>query len=73
MDNFVNVIERDLQARIKIEDILDIYIKLSLYYQSKIGYNTLIQNVFLKEIINLMSIIIVDLDIELKMKISRTI
>ena len=40
-------------------------------FQSRIGYNSLIQNVILEELINIMSIIILDLDIELKMKISR--
>ena len=34
-------------------------------FQSRIGYNSLIQNV--KELINMMSLIITDLDIELKM------
>ena len=50
---------------------LDKYNKLPLNYQSKIGYDTLIQNVILKELINLMGTIIVDTDIELKLKISR--
>ena len=34
-------------------------------------YDNLIQNIILKELINIMSIMISDLDIELKMKISR--
>ena len=51
--------------------MLDRYIKLPYNYQSKIGYDTLIQNVILKESINIMCTIITDLDIELKMKISR--
>ena len=34
-------------------------------------YDCLIQNVFLKELINIMVTIIIDLNIELKMKISR--
>ena len=37
-------------------------------FQSKIGYNSLIQNVILKELINIMGTIITDLDIQLKMK-----
>ena len=45
--------------------------KLPCKYQSKIGYDTLIQNVILKELINIMGTTITDLDIELKMKISR--
>ena len=31
-------------------------------------YNSLIQNVILKELINIISLMIIDLDIELKMK-----
>ena len=51
--------------------MLDRYNRLPYNYQSKIGYNSLIQNVILKELIKLMSTIIRDLDKELKMKISR--
>ena len=40
-------------------------------YQSKMGYDTLIQNVILKEILDRMSTRRVDIDIELKKKISR--
>ena len=40
-------------------------------YQSKIGYDTLMQIVILKQIINLMVTTIVDTDKELKLKISR--
>ena len=39
--------------------------RLPYNYQSKKGYDTLIQNVFLKEIINPMEVTIVDMDIEL--------
>ena len=39
-------------------------IKLSLYYQSKTGYGTLIQNNILKELIILLGATIVDMDIE---------
>ena len=56
--------------QIKIKDITDKYCRLPYNYQSKIGYDTLIENVILKEIIKLMSVILVDIDIELKMKIS---
>ena len=35
-------------------------------FQSRIGYNSLIQNVILKELINIMTMTINDLDIELK-------
>ena len=50
----------------RTKDFLDKYIKLPLNYQSKIRYGTLIHNVVLKEIINLMSVIIVDIHIERK-------
>ena len=52
--------------------MLDRYNRLLYNYQSKIGYDTLIQNVILKEIIIIMGGTIIDLDIELKMKIGRT-
>ena len=52
--------------------MLDKYNRLPYNNQSRIGYDTLIQNVILKEIINLVGAKIVDMDIELKMKISRT-
>ena len=51
--------------------MLDRYNRLPYKYQSKIGYDTLIQNVIVKELINIMGTTITDLDIELKMKISR--
>ena len=51
--------------------MLDRYMSLPYDFQSKIGYNSLIQNVILKELINIMAMTINDLDIELKMKISR--
>ena len=55
--------------RFKIKNILDKCIKLSYIYQSKTRYDTLIQNVILKESINLMSNIRVDIDIELNWKL----
>ena len=51
--------------------MLDRYNRLPLNYQSKIGYDTLVQNVILQELINIMGATITDLEIELKMKISR--
>ena len=51
--------------------MLDRYNRLPYSYQSKIGYDTLIQNVFLKELVNIIAMTKNDLDIELKMKISR--
>ena len=61
----------DPKVRIKINDMLDKYDRLPYIYQSKIGYDTLIQNVILKELMNIMGTTITNLDIELKMKISR--
>ena len=45
--------------------------RLPFKNQSEIGYDCLIQNVILKELIYKMGTKITDLDIELKMKISR--
>ena len=71
MEAFINVIRKDPKVRIKINYMLDIYIKLPYNYQSKIGYDTLIQNVIANELINIMGTIVTDLDIELIMEISR--
>ena len=51
--------------------MLDRYKRLPYNYQSKAGYDILIQNVILKELIITMGGTITDLDIELKMKVSR--
>ena len=71
MDDSVNTIRRDPKVRVKINDMLDRYNRLLYKNQSKIGYDTLIQNVIPKELINIMGRTITDLDIELKTKISR--
>ena len=71
MDDFINVIKKDPKVQIKIKDMLDKYNRLPPNYQSKIGYDTLIQNVILNELINLLGTTNIDIDIELKMKISR--
>ena len=71
MEAFVNVIRKDPKVRVKINNMLDRYMRLSYKYQSKIGYDCLIQNIILKELINIMGTTITDLDIELKMKICR--
>ena len=55
MDQFKDVINNRLTYDRKIE----------------IVYDNLIQNNILKELINIMSMMILDLDMELKMKISR--
>ena len=70
-DDFINVIKKDPQVRLKMNDMFDRYNRLPYNYQSKIGYDTLIQNVILKELINKMGSTITDLDIKLKMKTSR--
>ena len=69
--DFVYVIRKDPKVRIKINDMLDRYNRLPYNYQSKIGYDTMIQNVILKKLINILATSITDLDIELKLKISR--
>ena len=51
--------------------MLDRYNRLPYNYQSKIGYDTLLQKVILKELINIMGITITDLDVELKLKVCR--
>ena len=71
MEAFINVIRKYPKIRVKINDMLDRYNRLPSIYQSKIGYDTLIQNVILKELINIMGTTIVDLDIDLKMEITR--
>ena len=48
--------------------MLDRYMSLPYEFRSKIGYNSLIQIVILKELINMLSLVIIDLDIELKIK-----
>ena len=72
MDDFViNIIRKDPKVRIEKNDMLDRYNRLPYNYQSKIGYDTLSQNVILKEMINLLGTTIVDIDIELQLKIGR--
>ena len=63
-DDFVNVNRNDPKVRIKINDMLDRCNRLPYNYQSKIGYDSLIQNVILKELRNIMGTTITDLDIE---------
>ena len=72
MDDLMNVIRKDPLIQIKINDMLGRHNRLPYNYQTKIGYDTLIQNVVVKELMNLMSVIIVDLDIESNLKIIRT-
>ena len=67
MEDFINIITKDPKLRIKITDTLNRYNRSPYIYQSKIGFDTLIQNVILKELINILDMTITDLDIELKM------
>ena len=71
MEAFINVIKKDPFLCIKINNMLDRYNKLSYDRKNEIVYDNLIQNFILKELINIMSIMISDSDMELKMKISR--
>ena len=71
MDAFINVIKKDPFVCMKISNMLDRYNRLTYAREIEIVYDNLIQNIILKELINIMSIIISDLDMELKMKISR--
>ena len=71
MEAFTNVIKKDPEVRIKINDMLDRYNRLPYNYQSQIGYDSLIQNVILKELLNIMGTTITDLDIKSKIKILR--
>ena len=66
MDVFKNVFKKVPQVQVKINDMLDRYNRLPYKYHTKIGYDTLIQNVILKEVINIMGATTTDLDIELK-------
>ena len=68
MEDFIRAIKKDSKIQNKINIMLDRYMSLPYEFRSKIGYNSLIQNVLLKELINIMSLIIIDLDIELKLK-----
>ena len=71
MEAFVNVIKKDPFVCIKINNMLDRYNRLTHDHEIEIAYDNLIQNIILKELINIMVVNITDLDIELKMKISR--
>ena len=54
-----------------MNNMLGRYNRLPDNYQSKIGYDNLIQNLILEELIKIMCTTITDLDTELKMKIIR--
>ena len=61
-NDFVNVIRKDPKVRIKIDDMLGKFNSLPPKCQSKTRYDTLIQNVILKELKNIMGTTITDLD-----------
>ena len=67
----MNIIKKDPKVPKKLKNMLDRYIRLPHNYQSKKGYDSLIQNIILKELINIMGATITDSDIKLKMKFSR--
>ena len=71
MVDFIFVIKKDPKIRFKNNDMLDRYSRILYNYQSKLGYDSLIKNVILKELIKIMGTTITDIDKELKMKISR--
>ena len=71
MDAFINVIKKDPIVCIKINNMLDRYNRLAYNQKNEIVYDNLIQNNILKDLIKIMSILISDLDIEIKLKISR--
>ena len=71
MDGFINVIKKDHFVCMKIDNMIDRYNRLTYDHKIEIAYDNLIQNIILKELINLMSVMIRDLDMELKLKISR--
>ena len=69
--DFINVIKKDSQVCIKINNMLDRYNRLTDNRKTEIIYDNLIHNIILKELINIMATMIIDLDMEIKMKISR--
>ena len=68
MENFIKAIKKDKRICNNINIMLDRYMSLPYEFRSRIGYNSLIQNVILKELINMLCLIIVDSDMELKLK-----
>ena len=71
MEAFIIVIKKDYFVCNKINNMLDRYNRLTYDYKIEIAYDNLIQNIILKELNNIMSVMIRDLDMELKMKVSR--
>ena len=73
MEAFINVIKKHKFICRKIKNMIDRYNRLTYYHKIEIAYDNLIQNIILKELIIIMSILISDLNMELKLKISRII
>ena len=67
-DAFIKIIKKVPKVQNEINLILDRYMSLPYDFQSRNGYNSLIQNVILKELINIMGTTIPDLE---KKHISR--
>ena len=65
------MIKKDPFICMKINNMLDRYNRLNYDHKIEIVHDNLIQNIILKELINIMSIIMSDLVMELKLKISR--
>ena len=66
MKAFIKVIEIDPFVCMKINFMLDRYNRITYDHRFKIVYDKLIQDIILKELINLMGTTITDLDIDLK-------
>ena len=72
LEDFIKVIKQDPRVQNNIKIMLDRYMSLPYDFQSRIGYNSLLQNIILKELINIMAMTINDLDIELKILFKKT-
>ena len=71
MDEFINVFKKDHFVCMKFNNMLYRYNRLTYDHKIEIAYDNLIHKIILKELINIMLVMIRDLDMELKMKISR--
>ena len=61
-DAFIKVIKKDPRVPNKKNVMLDRYMSLLYNFQSKIGYNNLLQDIILKELIIIMAMTINDLE-----------
>ena len=68
---FIKVIKKDPRVQNNINIMLERYMSLPYDFQSRIRYNSLILNVILKELINIMAVTIIDLDVELKILFNK--